>query len=255
MKNNPLCDLNPQRKNIDVDELKKELGKYVYLINKFRDGGMDSEFKNVYTDYFDFFHFRGGKRDEKPDEKVLDEYCEGYYTYMEKNRYHKYLSLKDVLAHIVKLQKERNLTPVRVEGVFASKLLSMINPVDRPPWDSVVGSNLEKQGILKALEIKIPKSVGVPENERICAWDTFYTKICELYKDFVNRKTEAREAWMNLFDQIFDEWYEEYICNKKNGEEWLKWLRGKPLSKSKQDMRASITDVKIIDLILWQIRK
>ena len=253
MSNNPLCEkidavLDPQK--INKNKLKEGLGKYIYLINKFSGEGMDVEFKEVYSNFFDFHHFRGGdKFHGNKDENILDEYCEEYYVYMGRNKPNKELSLKRVLEYIVQLQKERNFTTIRIESVFSSKLLSMINPIDRPPWDNIVEGNLMELKIIDASEVKVLHDSKLETDERACAWDVFYAKICELYKDFVNRKTVARESWMNLFDEVFDQWHKDYFLNKEKEEKWLKWLRNKHFSKA--DMRSSITDVKIIDLILW----
>jgi hypothetical protein len=192
----------------------------------------------VYNDFF--------KLNAALDRK--DVFKDGYHTYLDSNKNNKELTLKEVLECLEKLP------PYNVERSFGSKLLSMINPVDRPPWDSVVEHNLEILGILDALEIKVPsdtldKDKEINTTKKICAWDTFYTEICELYKGFVVVKTVSRKQWMNQFDQIFDEWYAEYFLDETKNAKCLKWLREKHFSK--QDMRRSITDVKVIDLVLW----
>ena len=247
MKSNPLCEIDILSEEIQAkiqrDDLKEGLGKYIYLINRFHDENVfeNEEFKEFKKIYDNFFQLAMPERNPK--------FRDQYHEYMRRGKNNKEMTLKEVLMHLKELHNEQNHR-VEVEGSFGSKLLSMINPVEKTPWDSEVETNLRKFGILKALGIKVPNNKDV--NERICEWDTFYTKICELYKDFVNRKTEARETWMNLFDQLFDEWYEKYFLCEKKADVWFKWLRERHFSK--QDLRKSITDVKIIDLILWQIR-
>jgi len=268
MQNNPLCEIDildeKIQEKIQRDDLKDGLGKYIYLINEFCDkemnvleGERSVQFQEVYIDFFQLFD--RGLSTEKQKESCLK-----YFEVMQDLKTNpkfaqKYMgdgcentAFKMVLQRLYPIQE-------KVEKSFSSKLLSMINPVDRPPWDSVVKGNLKKFGILEALGIKVPPDTLDKDDKdrnvakKICAWDTFYTKICELYKDFVNRKTEARKNWMNLFDEIFDEWYKDYFLNETNDAKWLVWLRKKYFAK--QDLRRSITDVKIIDLILWQIRE
>jgi hypothetical protein len=103
-----------------------------------------------------------------------------------------------------------------VEPSFGSKLLSMINP-KMPVWDSKVVENLE---------LKEPPHYRTKDGKK-CAniheLDEFYREeICKWYKDFV--ASETAKEWIKLFDEHYPE------------------------------AKDRITDVKKIDLILWQIR-
>ena len=244
MSDNLLCekiDAILDSKKIDQDKIMAGLGKYIYLINKFDDGGVDAEFQRVYNNFFAINAAKG----------LTEEFKDGYYKYMKKKKADKELALKKVLLHL------KELPPNRVEASFGSKLLSMINPEDRPPWDRIVRRNLHELKILEALKVRGIKIPPVA-NANICDWDVFYVEICKLYKEFVKKRTESREKWMNLFEQIFDQWYSEYFSGNRggNGEIWkicFTWLRNKRFSKEK--MRKSITDVKIIDFILWGRKK
>ena len=100
---------------------------------------------------------------------------------------------------------------------FASKLLSMINH-DMPVWDSEVRDELKKFGVIH----KVPPHYR-QKNPNISEWHKFYTEmVCGWYKGFV--KSEEAKEWIALFDKQYPE-------------------------------ARTITKVKKIDLILWQIRE
>ena len=237
MSNNPLCAIEISRQQIETEELKKELGKYIYLINNVRQAKVSgtSEFRDV---YHNFFTFRG----KLAKWEVFLKYCEYMQECVKKNR----VEFKEILG---RLHDDCKI----VTPVFSSKLLSMLNP-DMPVWDSVVVKNL-------GLEKEKPKHHYLYQGKKypnIDELDEFYSKICSIYEDFFSRRKTDVKKWTDFFDRkIFNDWYNEYIRDDRGtGDIWkicISWFREKKLSKEK--IRASITDVKIVDLLLWQSRE
>ena len=126
-----------------------------------------------------------------------------YYGFMEEHKNNESLTFDTVLDHLYRKAGS-------IEGSFASKLLSMINP-DMPVMDSRV---------LEILDIKRVRHTNPEkwiERNRIA-----YEEICTWYKD--RFKSGKAAEWIKLFDEQYP------------------------------DAKGKITDVKKIDLILWQIR-
>ena len=180
-----------------LPKIKEGLAKYNYLICNVHKPG-DSEFQQVYRD---FFKFRGALAKKANSSK--------YFKYMQECMKKKNLKIEEVLK---RLYGDCGV----VTPSFASKLLSMVNP-DMPVLDSVVRKNLRE---LENLDIKLAWH-SKPE-ERIKRGIAAYEEIRKWYENHF--KTGKAKEWIKLFDEEYRE------------------------SKNK------ITDVKKIDLILWQIR-
>ena len=231
-------------RNHTNDIFRKGLAQYIYLISKFhefcdgeRNLSEDNTFKGVYNAFFKL-----GMKRKKDD---LEKFRVGYYEYMNREKKNKDLTLREVLENLKKLPRSR------VERSFGSKLLSMIDSENNPPWDENVKIILQKTGILWTRKTK--KGMKIPSNDCIFEWNGFYTDFCEWYRRFINSKDTVAVRWIEQFDSWFKkDWYKWYVnfLDKKKKQDWIGWLDKKQFTKEK--ILENITRVKKIDLILWQ---
>ena len=217
-------------------ELQKGLTQYIYLVHRFHSKEMGEDFQREYNKFFGLNGVRG--RNEV--------FKKGYYKYMECNRGNEELSFKEVLKALKKLP------PGNVERSFGAKLLSMINPKKFLPWDENVKESLKKIGVFS--QGKAEFGIKVPSKNCICEWDEFYTKYCEWCRTFI--KSAQGKRWIAQFNDWFSNEYWDWFTNSsrktKTIDALVKWLHEEGYTKKAKSIQNSITDVKVIDLILWQ---
>lgn len=207
----------------DID-IKKVEGALVCLKNE--NAKNENALEN-YTNLMNGFHKEKGSSDAefRKDYKGFfnvrrdEDFSAVYFEFMEEHKNDdKKLTFEEILRYLYDKVKVK---VKRVEFSYSSKLLSVINP-DMPVWDKFVRENLKMSVI----------SGNTPE-KRMEKAVTTYSCLCEKYKNFFGRDKAIADKWIKLFDKHFPpaEYY-YFVQEKKKG----------------------LTQVKKIDLILWQIR-
>lgn len=291
MRNNPLCDLykkepnaaecflrKPRPNEKKPLAIKKGLAQYIYLISRFNEKTIDVPTdKNFQTVYKVFFDLRYGEGFKKPYYKYMQD-CMDVSKNARLQRYNE--NLKTVLNKLYEETErttKREKTKKTFEPVFGSKLLSMLYQKDLPPWDSKVEDALTPY--LPYLDEnpgkKIPdrykdKKKEIPNFDE---WDRFYERIYEWYKDFVDRQKRDKQSWLEQFDEWFKkDWNDWHTETVKRYEAKVGRMKRKNITKPTKPVKAEeivcqwfidtlpdltersviISDVKVIDLILWQ---
>jgi len=214
MKKNPLYEINPKEVEKTLQERKKELAE-----------GLEQYIyliKRLQTE-------ENAPLCEKF-QKVYDEFFKlkrktrdfrnTYYGLMQEyKRSSERLNLETVLERLSDKKIIKNKSIKTVEPSFGSKLLSMLYQETMPPWDRNV------QEVLKTVEekIKAPSYYKLKKSRKayISDWNTFYTTLCVWYVEFAD--SPKGKEWIKLFNDHYHE-----AENK-------------------------VTEVKKIDLILWQM--
>jgi hypothetical protein len=234
------------------EDIEIRLAQYIYLINKVYTKPFlaDQDFQIVYSE---FFNLRGTLGTAGGDAR------REYFQYMREHVQNRELAYETVLTYLREQTSEVNV-------VFGSKLLSMVNPDEKPPWDGkvegVIRPYLEKMGVEIPSDKKNTKKYKGKDDEYICAWGDFYGNLCRWYTGFIG-KPEGKD-WLEQFKKWFDKewckWCEkEFLPTKENKlSKTIKpvhqWFcdQSYSLPDDIDRIRECIKPVKVIDLILWQ---
>ena len=194
-------------------KIEDRLGMYLYLINVVDKVDVAQD-RDFQNIYSTYFTFRG---------KMWTESSK-YFNFMQQRKNDNTLTFETVLKCLS--GRLGFVTPS-----FSSKLLSMINP-DKPVWDSEV---------LKKLDMKAPSHGS---KERIKRIGDLYTEIGKEFDDYLST-VEARERIKQ-----FKGWYKGFL-SREEAKRWTNRFYER-FPHPKYAFKTNLTDVKIIDLILWQ---
>ena len=190
------------------------LKKYIWLIDRFQKAKNISQDECFRKAYDDFFKIKQRRLHEK--------FYDAYYALMQKCKQDGRMDITfpEILKHLDKkvVLYEKKWS---VEASLCSKLLSMINK-NMPVWDKWIRQNLQMSPIS-----------AVPAEKRMEKANSTFQSLCEKYEFFFEKDKAIAEEWIERFDDAPEI---------------------KPIIKEANAKKVKITDVKKIDLILWQIR-